>query len=105
MVTRQLNNLHQPVVCTVAGSEDFVSDTQTLIENRPSSVAVLFLERVAATPDAEAYRYPVTAASGQGPDPGFGFHWNSGGGPASATSTLSRHGATAIGAGGRGTAG
>ncbi|MFJ5267471.1 AMP-dependent synthetase/ligase [Streptomyces sp. NPDC088358] len=39
-----------------------MSDTQTLIENRPPSVAALFLERVAATPDAEAYRYPVPAA-------------------------------------------
>jgi len=45
-----------------------VSDTQTLIENRPPSVATLFLERVASTPDAEAYRYPVPAVSGQGPD-------------------------------------
>ncbi|GAA2432335.1 long-chain fatty acid--CoA ligase [Streptomyces glaucus] len=45
-----------------------MSDTQTLIENRPPSVAALFLERVAATPDAEAYRYPVPPASGQGPD-------------------------------------
>ncbi|MER7678718.1 AMP-binding protein [Streptomyces sp. NPDC096934] len=41
-----------------------MSDTQTLIENRPPSVAALFLERVAATPDAEAYRYPVPAAPG-----------------------------------------
>ncbi|MFJ8003141.1 AMP-dependent synthetase/ligase [Streptomyces fagopyri] len=41
-----------------------MSDTQTLIENRPPSVAALFLERVAATPDAEAYRYPVPAAAG-----------------------------------------
>lgn len=32
---------------------------QALIENRPPSVAAMFLERVAATPDAEAYRYPV----------------------------------------------
>ncbi|MEU9641494.1 AMP-dependent synthetase/ligase [Streptomyces sp. NPDC048188] len=45
-----------------------MSDTQTLIENRPPSVAGLFLERVAATPDAEAYRYPVPPASGEGPD-------------------------------------
>ena len=44
-----------------------MSDTQTLIENRPPSVATLFLERVAATPDAEAYRYPVPSASGEGP--------------------------------------
>ncbi|MFG2419572.1 AMP-dependent synthetase/ligase [Streptomyces sp. NPDC048448] len=42
-----------------------MSDTQTLIENRPPSVAALFLERVAATPDAEAYRYPVPAAAGR----------------------------------------
>ncbi|MER5408207.1 long-chain fatty acid--CoA ligase [Streptomyces sp. NPDC002769] len=41
-----------------------MSDTQTLIENRPPSVAALFLERVAATPDAEAYRYPVPAVPG-----------------------------------------
>jgi long-chain acyl-CoA synthetase len=45
-----------------------VTDTQTLIENRPASVAALFLERVAATPDAEAYRHPVPPASGEGPD-------------------------------------
>jgi long-chain acyl-CoA synthetase len=49
-----------------------VSDTQTLIETRPPSVATLFLERVAATPDAEAYRYPVPPAGGEGPD-----GWNS----------------------------
>ncbi|MET7797638.1 long-chain fatty acid--CoA ligase, partial [Streptomyces decoyicus] len=36
-----------------------MTDTHTLIENRPPSVAHLFLERVAATPDIEAYRYPV----------------------------------------------
>lgn len=41
-----------------------MSDTQTLIENRPPSVAGLFLERVAATPDAEAYRYPVAGGLG-----------------------------------------
>lgn len=41
-----------------------MTDTQTLLENRPPSVATLFLERVAATPDAEAYRYPVPAESG-----------------------------------------
>ena len=45
-----------------------MTDTHTLIENRPPSVATLFLERVAATPDIEAYRYPVPAASGEGPD-------------------------------------
>jgi long-chain acyl-CoA synthetase len=52
-----------------------VSDTQTLIENRPPSVAGLFLDRVAATPDAEAYRYPVPASSGQGPDDWKSLSW------------------------------
>jgi long-chain acyl-CoA synthetase len=52
-----------------------VSDTQTLIENRPPSVANLFLERVAATPDAEAYRYPVPPASGAGPDEWKSLSW------------------------------
>ncbi|MET9082164.1 AMP-dependent synthetase/ligase [Streptomyces sp. NPDC004237] len=52
-----------------------MSDTQTLIENRPPSVAALFLDRVAATPDAEAYRYPVPAASGQGPDDWKSLSW------------------------------
>ncbi|MFF1279340.1 AMP-dependent synthetase/ligase [Streptomyces sp. NPDC058299] len=52
-----------------------MSDTQTLIETRPPSVAALFLERVAATPDAEAYRYPVPAASGQGPDDWKSLSW------------------------------
>ncbi|GAA3136717.1 AMP-dependent synthetase/ligase [Streptomyces rectiviolaceus] len=52
-----------------------MSDTQTLIENRPPSVAHLLLERVAATPDAEAYRYPVPAASGEGPDEWKSLSW------------------------------
>ncbi|WP_405839917.1 AMP-dependent synthetase/ligase [Streptomyces sp. NBC_01518] len=52
-----------------------MSDTQTLIENRPPSVAGLFLERVAATPDAEAYRYPVPAGSGEGPDEWKSLTW------------------------------
>ncbi|MEV0227313.1 AMP-dependent synthetase/ligase [Streptomyces sp. NPDC050704] len=52
-----------------------MSDTQTLIENRPPSVAAVFLERVAATPDAEAYRYPVPAASGEGPDDWKSLSW------------------------------
>ncbi|OON80838.1 AMP-dependent synthetase/ligase [Streptomyces tsukubensis] len=52
-----------------------MSDTQTLIENRPPSVAALFLERVAATPDAEAYRYPVPPASGEGPDGWKSLTW------------------------------
>ncbi|MFC8100603.1 AMP-dependent synthetase/ligase [Streptomyces sp. NPDC057363] len=52
-----------------------MSDTQTLIENRPPSVAGLFLERVTATPDAEAYRYPVPSASGEGPDDWKSLTW------------------------------
>ncbi|MFE5757481.1 AMP-dependent synthetase/ligase [Streptomyces massasporeus] len=52
-----------------------MSDTQTLIENRPPSVAGLFLERVTATPDAEAYRYPVPASAGQGPDEWKSLSW------------------------------
>ncbi|GAA2874488.1 long-chain fatty acid--CoA ligase [Streptomyces mexicanus] len=52
-----------------------MSDAQTLIENRPPSVAALFLERVAATPDAEAYRYPVPSATGQGPDDWKSLTW------------------------------
>ncbi|WP_317443263.1 AMP-dependent synthetase/ligase [Streptomyces collinus] len=51
-----------------------MSDTQTLIENRPPSVAALFLERVAATPDAEAYRYPLPS-TGQGPDDWKSLSW------------------------------
>ncbi|MEU2114726.1 long-chain fatty acid--CoA ligase [Streptomyces sp. NPDC058700] len=50
-----------------------MSDTQTQIENRPPSVATLFLERVERTPDAEAYRYPVPAASG--PDDWKSLSW------------------------------
>ncbi|MDT9700062.1 AMP-dependent synthetase/ligase [Streptomyces sp. P17] len=52
-----------------------MSDTQTLIENRPPSVAALFLERVTATPDAEAYRYPVPNAAGEGPDDWKSLNW------------------------------
>ncbi|MFG3494068.1 AMP-dependent synthetase/ligase [Streptomyces sp. NPDC047928] len=52
-----------------------MSDTQTQIENRPPSVASLFLERVAKTPDTEAYRYPVPSASGQGPDDWKSLSW------------------------------
>lgn len=52
-----------------------MSDTQTLIDNRPPSVAVLFIDRVAATPDREAYRYPVPSASGEGPDDWKSLSW------------------------------
>ena len=52
-----------------------MSDTQTLIENRPPSVASLFLERVEATPDREAYRYPVPPATGEGPDDWHSLSW------------------------------
>ncbi|WP_338676616.1 AMP-binding protein [Streptomyces sp. SCSIO 30461] len=53
-----------------------MTDAQTLIENRPPSVATLFVQRVAATPEAEAYRYPVPAASGQGPDDWKSLSWS-----------------------------
>ncbi|MGC5342550.1 AMP-dependent synthetase/ligase [Streptomyces sp. DT24] len=52
-----------------------MSDTHTLIDNRPPSVANLFIDRVAATPDGEAYRYPVPAASGEGPDDWRSLSW------------------------------
>ncbi|MFE5881318.1 AMP-dependent synthetase/ligase [Streptomyces hydrogenans] len=52
-----------------------MSDNQTQIDNRPPSVAALFLERVDATPDAEAYRYPVPAASGMGADDWKSLSW------------------------------
>ncbi|MBC7270664.1 MAG: AMP-binding protein, partial [Streptomyces sp.] len=50
-------------------------EVRKLIENRPQSVARLFLERVAGTPDAEAYRYPVRAESGEGPDDWRSLTW------------------------------
>ncbi|EFE74351.1 AMP-binding protein [Streptomyces filamentosus] len=53
-----------------------MSDTQTLIDNRPPSVASLFIDRVAATPDGEAYRYPVPSASGEGPDDWKSLSWS-----------------------------
>ncbi|MEU3192509.1 AMP-dependent synthetase/ligase [Streptomyces sp. NPDC006992] len=54
-----------------------MSEPQSLIENRPPSVATLFLERVEATPDAEAYRYPVIRPAGedQGPDEWRSYSW------------------------------
>ncbi|GHG68932.1 AMP-dependent synthetase/ligase [Streptomyces griseocarneus] len=56
-----------------------MTDTQTLIESRPPSVANLLLERVEATPDAEAYRRPVPPASGQGPDDWTSVTWREAG--------------------------
>lgn len=52
-----------------------MTDTQTLIETRPPSVATLFLERVEATPEAEAYRFPVPAADGEGPEEWRTLNW------------------------------
>ncbi|MFF3731579.1 AMP-dependent synthetase/ligase [Streptomyces sp. NPDC002476] len=52
-----------------------MSDTQTQIENRPPSVANLFIDRVAATPNGEAYRYPVPSATGEGPDEWKSLSW------------------------------
>ncbi len=51
-----------------------MTDTQPLIESRPPSVANLFLQRVEATPDAEAYRYPVPNPAG-GPDQWRSLNW------------------------------
>ncbi|GGO80763.1 AMP-dependent synthetase/ligase [Wenjunlia tyrosinilytica] len=48
--------------------------TTALIENRPPSAAALFLDRVKATPDGEAYRYPVPAEGG-GPDQWRSLTW------------------------------
>jgi len=57
-------------------AEDVVSDdAESLIENRPPSVATLFLERVESTPDGEAYRYPVPCAEGEGPDEWRSYTW------------------------------
>ncbi|WP_299527345.1 long-chain fatty acid--CoA ligase [uncultured Streptomyces sp.] len=52
-----------------------MSDTQTQIDNRPPSVAHLFVDRVEATPDGEAYRYPVPSSSGEGPDEWKSLSW------------------------------
>ncbi|MBU7599041.1 AMP-dependent synthetase/ligase [Streptomyces sp. P38-E01] len=52
-----------------------MSDTQSQFENRPPSVAVLLLERIEATPQAEAYRYPVPSANGSGPDAWKSYTW------------------------------
>ncbi|MGA5504956.1 AMP-dependent synthetase/ligase [Streptomyces umbrinus] len=52
-----------------------MSNIKTLIDNRPSSVAALFLERVTTTPDAEAYRYPTPSASDEGPDNWKSLSW------------------------------
>ncbi|MFF2780869.1 AMP-dependent synthetase/ligase [Streptomyces sp. NPDC058052] len=41
-----------------------MSSAQYLLESRPHSVAHLFLARVGATPEREAYRYPVAAGDG-----------------------------------------
>ncbi|WP_406055621.1 AMP-binding protein [Streptomyces sp. NBC_01077] len=41
-----------------------MNSAQHLLESRPPSVAHIFLSRVEATPDREAYRHPVAAAHG-----------------------------------------
>ncbi|MCE7079180.1 long-chain fatty acid--CoA ligase [Streptomyces sp. ST2-7A] len=51
-----------------------MSEKQNPIENRPPSVAHLFLDRVETTPDKEAYRYPVPSA-GDGPDDWRSYTW------------------------------
>ena len=52
-----------------------MTDAQSLIDTRPPSVASIFLDRVEATPDVEAYRYPVPPASGKGPDDWRSYTW------------------------------
>ncbi|RLV08687.1 long-chain fatty acid--CoA ligase [Streptomyces griseocarneus] len=52
-----------------------MTETQALIENRPPSVATILVERVEATPDAEAYRYPVPSPSGERPDAWASLTW------------------------------
>ncbi|MFB9608644.1 long-chain fatty acid--CoA ligase [Streptomyces roseofulvus] len=42
-----------------------MSSAQYLLESRPHSVAHLFLSRVEATPDREAYRYPAEVDGGE----------------------------------------
>lgn len=51
-----------------------VSERQHSLADRPPSVAHLFLDRVAATPDREAYRYPVPSPSGR-PDDWASYTW------------------------------
>jgi len=51
-----------------------VTDTHRSIEDRPPSLATLFLERAEATPHAEAYRYPVPA-QGSAPDQWTSLTW------------------------------
>ncbi|MDX2560727.1 AMP-dependent synthetase/ligase [Streptomyces sp. TX20-6-3] len=45
-----------------------MSSAQHLLESRPRSVAHIFLTRVEATPDREAYRHPVAAGQGAAGD-------------------------------------
>ncbi|MFJ3902825.1 AMP-dependent synthetase/ligase [Streptomyces sp. NPDC090025] len=42
-----------------------MSTAQHLLDSRPHSIAHLFLDRVAATPEREAYRYPVPVAGAE----------------------------------------
>ncbi|WP_228082081.1 AMP-dependent synthetase/ligase [Streptomyces profundus] len=48
------------------------------MKSRPPSVAHVFLDRVAATPEREAFRYPVPTADG-GPDEWRGYTWGEAG--------------------------
>ncbi len=40
-------------------SESAEKSVTVMVEDRPSSVAAIFLDRIESTPDAEAYRFPV----------------------------------------------
>ncbi|KUJ70691.1 AMP-dependent synthetase [Streptomyces albus subsp. albus] len=52
-----------------------MTDTQKLLDNRPPSLATLFLRRVEETPEKEAFRYPVPSPTGQGPDDWRALSW------------------------------
>ncbi|MFC0597483.1 AMP-dependent synthetase/ligase [Streptomyces palmae] len=52
-----------------------MTDTQKLLDNRPPSLATLFLQRVEETPEKEAFRHPVPPASGEGPDDWRALSW------------------------------
>ncbi|MCC3651936.1 AMP-dependent synthetase/ligase [Streptomyces sp. S07_1.15] len=53
-----------------------MNSAQSLLEDRPVSVAHLFLARAEATPDAVAYRYPAPAGDGaSGAEPWHSLTW------------------------------
>ncbi len=55
-----------------------MSVNEQAMKKRPPSVAHVFLDRVAATPEREAFRYPVPSAGG-GPDEWRSYTWEEAG--------------------------